>query len=102
MSMAPRKQIVTLNGPTPKNKAINAIGDTIPPLAIDQPHTTEDTGLSSPQGAAANIQASLPQNKDQFFQLADMKQQMKKQAETDHDWKQAALDPIIPSVNRRR
>ena len=49
--MAPRKQVVTLNGATTKGKAI--IITEAP--TIDQPHTTEDTGSSS-QEAVARVQ----------------------------------------------
>jgi len=61
-SMIPRKQIITLNGATSKGKAINTIRGTIPPLAIDQPGTTEDTDSSSPSGPTTNVQAKLQLN----------------------------------------
>ena len=65
-----------------------------PPPAIDQPHTTEDSGSSSPKGAAANIQASPSQYEEQLLQIfADMKEHMKEQqAQSDRDREHMALD----------
>ena len=48
--MLPRKQTSTHNGVPSKGKAISAIRVTVPPLVVDQPHTTEDSGSSSLQG----------------------------------------------------
>jgi len=68
--MAPKKQIVTLNSATSKGKVISIIGGTVPPLAIDQPYTIEDTGSSSPQEVAANIQAPHRSTKTSYFKCS--------------------------------
>ena len=63
-----------------------------PPQALDRECLAEDDGFSS-QRAAASARAP-PLYEGQIFQmLADMKEQMKvQQAQSDRDWKQAALD----------
>jgi len=102
MLMAPRKQISTHNGVPSKSKAISVIGGTVPPPPVDQ-HTTQDTCSSSPQGAAANVQAPPPQYKDQILHmLADMKKQMKQQASQIVIESRWLSTTRMPSVNRRR
>ena len=64
--MAPRKWAV--NGLTFKSKVITtAQGTTISPSNI-QPHTTENTGFSLPQGAIASAWPSQ-RHEDQFLQM---------------------------------
>ena len=65
----------------------------VPPPAIDQQHTTEDTGSFSPHKAATNFRPQLLFEGQILQMLADMKEQMKKQqAQLDRDQEKAVLD----------
>ena len=77
--MVSRKQTVTHNDVPSKGKTNNTARGTVPLPAVDQQDATEDTGSSSPQGAAASVQPTLL-FKGQILQiLTDMKEQIKEQ-----------------------
>jgi len=88
----PKKQVIAPNDAPPKVKTNTIVGGTISPRTVNSEHATEDTG-SFLSKRTANSAQSLPLYEGQILQmLADMKEQMKKQTESDHDLKQATLD----------
>ena len=91
MSMALRKQTTTFNRSTSKGMAISTVSGIVLPPAIDQPHATEDTGSSPKRG---NRQCQPPQqHENQVLQmLADIKEQIKEQAQSDRNQEQESLD----------
>ena len=75
--MASRKQTITLNDVTCEGKAINPIRGTVP-LPAEDHHILPKTWLLLAPRAAANVQASSLQNKNQLLQMfANTEKQMK-------------------------
>ena len=76
--MALRKEIVTHNSVPSKGKTNGTAGGMIPLPPDDKQRATKDTGSSSPQEAASNVQPTSLFEGQILHMLRDMKKQMKK------------------------